>query len=1111
MKVHQKHVRPRSTLFFDTTTGYQSREMKDRSWGCSVSRTCLKNTATDPVVIHERSSNPKQAISKGPVRQVEAMPSFTIDMPVTNKEGVDALNTLILRKLAKESFMGDSVAKKVGCSEEPNCEEKAGVRENLREARSTIISCKCGMHAGKELSSSFFDLQKNTMCMDRKTNLASFSSGNIPEGVGSLLSRIGLDHRKKFDQELPVFQNSSAFDKSPQHRTSVLTQNTPKSTFLQDAGEEQSFAANTVPRELLSISTEQASKSRSSMHPGRYMCIPEASSLENLMRPDFSPFRRCSAVNHGESAAFNSKFICPSSTHDELDTFERYLPRPHVNSPVHTEAPQGLTKPSSHHNALTEGMQFRMDEIGDFRNLRSKPRAESTFTWKDPARKIYRDEGEVAVASLNTSSLEQLKTSEHVHWNLGELMQRQEVEDDVDDNLDVLRNTYVFKRGSDEIGCQLEELPRRLIRNRCDAKQEELRIGRGTPRRHELDPVKLKHGERQLDGLIQEAKKAESNAKSKSKFLEDRSFRPLQIQKQTTERKFSQQRSRVRSSCTSENCRNVEANEEDGKVFQGIASRLDTRKVVTSQKSLDDSAVIQELEGDWGTGRDDLEVLLKFLTMKQQLRENRQSDVDVVVQTEATVRELLCRMKLNSCCSSSTDSDSSFRFVPRSNACEPVVDGSYGVKGKICKWQGRSSSSTTGTINAIVHDMDAGLAPEINADSHVVSLQKQSMDCQSRSEICWPPIQMPSSSESQPLQCMKGSASVRNTTSCDRDFYNVQSEEHDETVNPSPPAKRHMIDLSSEDVVRVGRHRAVDTGESSSTTRVILDKMDIGSEMLGSTECKGIKLSTEASCSSVSSQMKAADDQSRTADAIQLRAGRNSESRSVSGSAPAIPWNYQREMKSPIGRSVQPASPSRRSALKSPTYSPQHHRQCCESSATKPSPNNRYSSLSLPQGQQRQRPATAKIHSSAAQHGAQTSTKIPSKELSSQASQDVSMFPAGISDSVVQESIALAKDSSDPYADFRDSMLEMMHEKNLWQRQDELQDLLQCFLHLNQPMHHQLIHQVFSDVVCNGSHLNNHAQSSKSKRSKVISNHKSSPSRPRPESPHRKSPGRGGG
>lgn len=257
--------------------------------------------------------------------------------------------------------------------------------------------------------------------------------------------------------------------------------------------------------------------------------------------------------------------------------------------------------------------------------------------------------------------------------------------------------------------------------------------------------------------------------------------------------------------------------------------------------------------------------------------------------------------------------------------------------------------------------------------------------------------------------------------------------------------------------------------------------------------------------------MKAADDQSRTADAIQLRAGRNSESRSVSGSAPAIPWNYQREMKSPIGRSVQPASPSRRSALKSPTYSPQHHRQCCESSATKPSPNNRYSSLSLPQGQQRQRPATAKIHSSAAQHGAQTSTKIPSKELSSQASQDVSMFPAGISDSVVQESIALAKDSSDPYADFRDSMLEMMHEKNLWQRQDELQDLLQCFLHLNQPMHHQLIHQVFSDVVCNGSHLNNHAQSSKSKRSKVISNHKSSPSRPRPESPHRKSPGRGGG
>lgn len=61
-----------------------------------------------------------------------------------------------------------------------------------------------------------------------------------------------------------------------------------------------------------------------------------------------------------------------------------------------------------------------------------------------------------------------------------------------------------------------------------------------------------------------------------------------------------------------------------------------------------------------------------------------------------------------------------------------------------------------------------------------------------------------------------------------------------------------MIDLSFEDVVCVGRYRVVDIGEFFFIIRVILDKMDIGLEMLGSIECKGIKFFMEVFCLLVS-------------------------------------------------------------------------------------------------------------------------------------------------------------------------------------------------------------------------------------------------------------------
>lgn len=231
--------------------------MKDRSWGCSVTRTCLKNTVLDPVGVQERSQDANLAASKGTTRQAEAMPTPTIDPAVTTKEGVDALNTLMLRKLAKESFLS-GVTRKAGDSGEPHCHKKASTWEALREARSTAVSCKCGSHLGKELISTFPNHHNNTMYTDTtKNNPASFDGGKVTEGVGSLLSRIGLDNRKKPESDLLVFQNSSRFDKVPQHRTFVSTQDFLKSIPSKDAGDCQGAVTHSSSREFLSISTEQ--------------------------------------------------------------------------------------------------------------------------------------------------------------------------------------------------------------------------------------------------------------------------------------------------------------------------------------------------------------------------------------------------------------------------------------------------------------------------------------------------------------------------------------------------------------------------------------------------------------------------------------------------------------------------------------------------------------------------------------------------------------------------------------------------------------------------------------------------------------------------------------
>uniref|UniRef100_A0A6N2LKT5 Transcription repressor n=1 Tax=Salix viminalis TaxID=40686 RepID=A0A6N2LKT5_SALVM len=60
-------------------------------------------------------------------------------------------------------------------------------------------------------------------------------------------------------------------------------------------------------------------------------------------------------------------------------------------------------------------------------------------------------------------------------------------------------------------------------------------------------------------------------------------------------------------------------------------------------------------------------------------------------------------------------------------------------------------------------------------------------------------------------------------------------------------------------------------------------------------------------------------------------------------------------------------------------------------------------------------------------------------------------------------SIACVKDSDDPFQDFKNSMLQMILEKNIYSK-DDLEELLNCFLELNSPCHHNVIVQAFTEI-----------------------------------------------
>lgn len=63
----------------------------------------------------------------------------------------------------------------------------------------------------------------------------------------------------------------------------------------------------------------------------------------------------------------------------------------------------------------------------------------------------------------------------------------------------------------------------------------------------------------------------------------------------------------------------------------------------------------------------------------------------------------------------------------------------------------------------------------------------------------------------------------------------------------------------------------------------------------------------------------------------------------------------------------------------------------------------------------------------------------------------------------VNESLAIVKRSVDPYDDFKNSMKEMIMEKEMFEAED-LEQLLLCFLSLNSRHHHAIIVEAFTEI-----------------------------------------------
>lgn len=63
----------------------------------------------------------------------------------------------------------------------------------------------------------------------------------------------------------------------------------------------------------------------------------------------------------------------------------------------------------------------------------------------------------------------------------------------------------------------------------------------------------------------------------------------------------------------------------------------------------------------------------------------------------------------------------------------------------------------------------------------------------------------------------------------------------------------------------------------------------------------------------------------------------------------------------------------------------------------------------------------------------------------------------------INDSVAVVKDSEDPYGDFKHSMMQMILEKQIDSKED-LEALLKCFMELNSRHHHDVILRAFNEI-----------------------------------------------
>ncbi|KAK4380370.1 hypothetical protein RND71_002232 [Anisodus tanguticus] len=68
---------------------------------------------------------------------------------------------------------------------------------------------------------------------------------------------------------------------------------------------------------------------------------------------------------------------------------------------------------------------------------------------------------------------------------------------------------------------------------------------------------------------------------------------------------------------------------------------------------------------------------------------------------------------------------------------------------------------------------------------------------------------------------------------------------------------------------------------------------------------------------------------------------------------------------------------------------------------------------------------------------------------------------------ISSSTLAAVINSDDPFQDFKKSMLQMIFEKEIYSPED-LEELLNCFLHLNSPSHHYIIIQAFMEILNSG-------------------------------------------